>query len=455
MVYHYPLFLLLLISASLLGQKNVTISGTFEQCKSGEISVFEHDGIELRTLAKVPLIKNEQGSFDTEINLEIEDPGIYYLGKSNNNRAQIYLGRDQQINVSGVCSALGQITITGSPSNLQFYQAIREGNTYQQQLAAIVNKIREAESGSDEFANLTAGMEALALQRRQQLKTLEDADRLIYLTAALRAYVPYVAGNEEYESEALYFAHQFFANTPLEDPVYSTIPLVVDAFREYVHNIQRVGLSKQEQIRHMDRELYRMEPGSRAYKFALSGIITSVQGDAQLLSHFGPKFIEHFTVENPAIAGRLQQRLSQLSASIPGSEAPEIAELTPDNDTLRLSDLRGKVILIDFWASWCGPCRRVNPEMVRLYNKYHEHGFDILGVSLDRSRAPWLKAIEDDNLTWHHVSDLKGWQSRAAGIYGVSSIPQTFLVDEEGRIIAHNLKGRELEQKLDELLFNN
>ena len=118
----------------------------------------------------------------------------------------------------------------------------------------------------------------------------------------------------------------------------------------------------------------------------------------------------------------------------------------------RLSDLRGSVVLIDFWASWCRPCRMENPNVVRLYQKYHERGFNIFSVSLDNRRDAWMKAIEDDGLVWpDHVGDLRGWQSAGGRLYGVSSIPATVLLDREGRVLARNLRGQELENKLKEI----
>jgi len=125
----------------------------------------------------------------------------------------------------------------------------------------------------------------------------------------------------------------------------------------------------------------------------------------------------------------------------------------PDGKLFSLSSLRGKVVLIDFWAAWCRPCRMENPNVVRIYNAYKDYGFDVLGVSLDQNRDAWLKAIEADKLTWHHVSDLKYWQSAAAQLYGVGSIPFTVLLDRDGKIVAKNLRGEELERKVKELLM--
>ncbi|MFQ5445757.1 MAG: TlpA family protein disulfide reductase, partial [Saprospiraceae bacterium] len=109
------------------------------------------------------------------------------------------------------------------------------------------------------------------------------------------------------------------------------------------------------------------------------------------------------------------------------------------------------VLLIDFWASWCGPCRRENPHVVEAYHKYHDKGFDVLGVSLDKTKARWVAAIEKDGLIWHHVSDLKGWQNAAARLYGVRSIPHTVLLDKEGKIIARGLRGTALTAKLEDI----
>jgi thiol-disulfide isomerase/thioredoxin len=143
--------------------------------------------------------------------------------------------------------------------------------------------------------------------------------------------------------------------------------------------------------------------------------------------------------------------LQRLQGVNEGAMAPEIILATPAGPTLALSSLRGKYVLIDFWASWCGPCRRENPNVVKTYAAYKDKGFEIFGVSLDQDRAAWLKAIETDKLVWKHVSDLKYWSSAGAQAYQVNSIPQTFLLDKEGRIIAKGLRGAALDQYLAQL----
>jgi len=127
-----------------------------------------------------------------------------------------------------------------------------------------------------------------------------------------------------------------------------------------------------------------------------------------------------------------------------GSLAPEIKLPTPEGDSLSLYSIKGKVIIIDFWASWCRPCRQENPNMTSLYADFHTKGLEIFGVSLDKDKAAWVKAIADDKLIWKHVSDLKYWQSEAAKLYGVGSIPSMFVLDGDYKIIAKNLRGEQL-----------
>jgi len=165
-----------------------------------------------------------------------------------------------------------------------------------------------------------------------------------------------------------------------------------------------------------------------------------------------------FNTLSPEIRGTeggisLKQTIDIAKTTAVGSIAPDFTQADTTGKPFTLSSLRGKYVLIDFWASWCGPCRQENPNVVQAYNHYKDKNFTILGVSLDREdgKAAWLKAIKDDGLPWNQVSDLKYWANGAAILYKVSSIPQNYLLDPNGKIIAKGLRGAELDAKLAEI----
>lgn len=156
--------------------------------------------------------------------------------------------------------------------------------------------------------------------------------------------------------------------------------------------------------------------------------------------------------EHQLVKERYAIETSPATATSVGAIAPDLAFPDPDGNIRKLSDLRGKVVLLDFWASWCRPCRGENPHVVAMYHKYHDKGFEVFSVSLDRDKESWKRAIAADGLVWpNHVSDLKGWGSAAAKLYGVSSIPCTFLIDKDGRILAKGLRGDTLTQALQQI----
>lgn len=151
---------------------------------------------------------------------------------------------------------------------------------------------------------------------------------------------------------------------------------------------------------------------------------------------------------------KLKELVQEQKKTAIGALAPDFTMNDTEGKPVQLSSLKGKIVLVDFWASWCGPCRQENPNVVKLYQQYHGKGFEILGVSLDKTKEDWLKAIKDDNLTWIHVSDLQFWQNAAARLYGVNAIPQSFLLDKDGKIIGKGLRGEQLAKKLMELFQN-
>ncbi len=203
----------------------------------------------------------------------------------------------------------------------------------------------------------------------------------------------------------------------------------------------------------MDQLVNLTEPSSEAREALY---ITIIRFMARAPEQYRVSYTRKFQMEYPH-----SKAASQLVKLLPdpgpqtGGPAPDIQLPDSTGNLVSLHDLKGKYILLDFWASWCRPCRVEAPNVVKAYHKYKDKGFTIYGVSLDSRRDLWLKAIRQDGLTWHHVSDLKGWKSEGAAKYAVRSIPSTFLIDPQGNIIARNLRGSQLLSRLDEIFKEN
>lgn len=157
-------------------------------------------------------------------------------------------------------------------------------------------------------------------------------------------------------------------------------------------------------------------------------------------------------VRNSSLGKTVQSYIAYAKVGAVGTEALDFSQNNVDGKPVSLSSFKGKYVLLDFWASWCKPCRQENPHIVKVYNKFKDKNFTILGVSLDQSKEAWVKAINLDKLTWSHVSDLQQWNNAVAQMYRISSIPGNFLIDPDGKIIAKDLRGEDLEKKLCEVI---
>ena len=183
--------------------------------------------------------------------------------------------------------------------------------------------------------------------------------------------------------------------------------------------------------------------------------LSSVSGPTPDVADIEPLYeLLSANLKNSEGGKQLKTSIDALKLTAIGATAPDFSQNDEKGLPVRLSSFRGKYVLVDFWASWCGPCRQENPNVVKMYNKYKGKGFTILGVSLDKAgdKAAWLSAIKNDGLTWTQVSDLKGWSNLAASLYGVQSIPQNFLIDPQGKIVAKGLRGDDLDATLEKLL---
>lgn len=207
----------------------------------------------------------------------------------------------------------------------------------------------------------------------------------------------------------------------------------------------------QQEMMQMQKDFVRNNPASFAAPQILAGLTYDLEGSEieSLINAMDT------AVANTVLAKNLKERALKMKAVEVGQKAPDFSLNDPDGNPVSLySKVGTKLLLLDFWAAWCGPCRQENPNVVKVYKEFNKKGFDVFGVSLDRTKEDWLKAIADDNLTWTHVSDLQYWNNAAARQYAVSAIPANFLLDENGIILGRNLRDKALYNKVKEVLGN-
>jgi peroxiredoxin len=242
-------------------------------------------------------------------------------------------------------------------------------------------------------------------------------------------------------------------------PISTEIELLNIEYRSLAANKDEAGIAKLEEkydgIEKRQKEIYKSEFLADPHSPIALYILERYAGYDINADEVDPLFSKLSESAKESTSGKsLTEKLNIARITGIGKPAPEFTQNDTLGNPVSLTSFRGKFLLIDFWASWCGPCRKENPNVVKAFNKYKDKGFTILGVSLDQSNAKekWIKAIHDDLLTWTQVSDLQYWKNAVAIKYGVQAIPQNFLVDPAGNIVGKNLRGEDLDKKLAELL---
>ncbi|MEM7105587.1 MAG: TlpA disulfide reductase family protein [Bacteroidota bacterium] len=435
------------------GKKGIKVSGEFEGGTVDFFRLFEWDGATLVEIESVQT-KQEETNLKFEFkNLEIP-LGIYFIGTDQKTYKPIVLGEEKAVEIKGNLTAIPQATILNSPHNEAYFQLNQEMGNLQTTFQGLIQQRRRVGNNPLKIAELNTEFVKLDSTRLTIIEKAIAASEFIGDVISLNGYMSFQANNKgRYKDEAHYFANEFFKYADLTKENFDHIPQLLESAKTFAYTLVKAGLPTDEQKNVIDKITAQLPAGSKRHKAFLLGTTLGFQtakADTWFVK-FGDRYLAHYADQNPPIVQYLESNMNKVRHLMVGAVAPEIEQNTPEGEPQSLSSLRGSYVLVDFWASWCMPCRRENPNVVRLYNKYNNKGFEVFGVSLDRDKNSWVRAIEADSLTWHHVSDLKQWQSEAAKTYGVSGIPFTLLLDPEGKIIAKNLRGPSLEAKLEEL----
>jgi peroxiredoxin len=420
---------------------NARIKGEFQNAQNHKYAfLYQYFGQEL---IKVDSSLLNNGSF--EFNPKKPLPrGFYRIGVNSTLSVMLILGNENPVIKANLNDIGGTTVITGSEENdvyknfLQFNEKFnRIGNQIQTEAQALGNPQMVTDTGkyNGSIRKLQARLDSLTAEKKIFYAEILKKNRELYASKVVEMF------NDDVAKE------NYFTTAIMKDTELSHSDLLPTRFGLY---LQKFAGNSLELAEAESRELLTKEwaPENKEVLF-----ITMIRLFFQYDQDFSRKMVSEYGKQFPA-SKYYQKLLLEIPKGPPsmGEPAPEIAIADTTGKTLFLSSLKGKIVLIDFWASWCRPCRMENPNVVKAYDKYKEAGFTVFSISLDDNKANWVRAIKADNLKWtSHVSELKGWQSAAAKLYGVNGIPATFLIDREGRIIGKNLRGEALEAKLMEV----
>jgi len=442
------ILLLLLLPASLFAFQQPAANKVTLVCKvvnvpanADSLSLYDLGG-----LANTVIARSGKRAGDSAFVFVVprSQPRYYGVGLSDLSLSRVILGEEAEVTLWGNAQVIDKARTANSPANKSYETMLKRVESFNEE--ALVARTAFA---NDQRADETR-LKKLEADKLRFLDSLQKANPLVWRSTTLLLSPEFTP--KPGATELDFVSKEYFRFAKIADKGYEQCPDVYTSFDNFTRKLINLG-AKPDQLQQMvEAQLAKLNPGSPTHRLALGGVVNA----AKATSHnkyltFANLYINQYRSSSKGEIGRLEYDLKRSSTSTTGAEAPDLAGATPEGGTLSLKELRGQYVLIDFWASWCGPCRRENPNVKANYEKYHSKGFEILGVSLDRDHTAWVNAIKQDGIHWKHISDLKGWQSEHAKLYSVNSIPQTLLLDKEGNILARNLRGEQLGEKLKEL----
>ncbi len=423
------------------------------------IHLYSYYGSELSEIASAPV--NEQGVFKLEIKDTVQQ-GIYKIGLDQKNAASIVLSGEENIDIKADYGQLkaGKITVTNSRENEAYRALLNEWNRMGGKMVSL-NIEKSQVSVVDPFYV----QKAKDIEDKMRLVIEEHNVHLLYIKETYPdtfmaevlvnlSLIPQLTDHpdleDSYDNERAFMHDYFFEFIDFDDERIIYTPFLQKKYftylDKYTHHTPE-GLKDS-----VDLMLTKAEANSAVREFTLEYLIDTFnnKGLAELADYVVDNYVEGC---GKPLSVRTVEKIENIKRLRVGQIAPEIVSKDTDGKTIALTSLIGKgVLMVYFWASWCEGCEVENPNIVRLYNKFKERGLDIYAVALDSDKTEWLKAIKKYQFTWINVSDLREWESEAVKTYNVNRTPAIYLLNKEGRIMAKNLRGKELEMKVEGLL---
>ena len=428
--------------------KNVVLTTILTDGKNVDLlGLYSFDGIGFEEVQKIAALGKDTFQFT----IPKADPTFYYVGTKNKQKKPVLLGKESNPILHANVNNMYKGKVSNSPMNEKYDAMMAEVRKLQNEMNTLYRDYSKNQAKKEVATEIVGKMKKIDDQKMKLLNDYKKSNPFLANVASLFTFLSYHNNPLGHENELDHFTNEYFKEVNFADKSFNRIPAIFEGFKTYASTLTKVRIEDKKVIEHLETMLGTWEKGSNAYRFAMGGSIVALQGAKHAaFPYFVEKYLAEFGTESES-SKRLQSQMTSEMKLVKGALAPDFVQNDPDGKQVNLSDFKGKYLLVDFWASWCGPCRKENPHVLKLYNKYHDMGFDVLGVSLDKKMDPWLKAIEKDKLVWNHVSDLKGWGNEVAGMYGVKSIPHTVLLDKEGRIIARNLRSNTLAVELKKI----
>jgi thiol-disulfide isomerase/thioredoxin len=393
-------------------------------------------------------VSQKNGNFSFKSGTEGFPQGMYRIGFSRENSSTIILGKEEfELKIDA--KSWENPVCLNSAENAVFGRYNASTSSLNAKIQKLEQKYREmsgmAQTNPQGFQQALSGLrqkaDSLFKDHQLKLNALKNENPSLYMAKVLDFIIDPTDKTGD----------NFITQSMLEDPGLQRTNFWDNRFTNL---LRRFGEENPEKwLSLTDKVVNQTMPKTPAREIALRAAAKALLPLEQSGEFSAYNYAKTYIAEFPGSESR--NFLKQFSQGPPGEGemAPDITLADREGKILPLSSTRGKVVLLDFWASWCGPCRMENPNVVKAYEKYKNKGFTVFSVSLDQSKDKWLAAIAKDGLVWeNHVSDLKGWGSAGAALYQVRGIPATFLLDKTGKIIARNLRGPALEKKLEELL---